>query len=175
MPSSSLTVTLEAGPARLALDRLLVAGLGDRAAKWVGHLVVEQTQKRFSTATSPDGTPWAPLNPAYAATKTGGGILVGAGTLRDTIHFQTSGSTVEVGSTQLYARIHQLGGTITPKGAGCLHFFLGPIEVLAKAVRIPARPYLGLSTEDQREIEEELVGQWRRILGGGPGLGGALL
>ena len=48
--------------------------------------------------------------------------------------------SVTVGSDRKYAAIHQLGGTILPKGKA-LVFTIGGKKVFAKKVTIPARPF----------------------------------
>ena len=50
-------------------------------------------------------------------------------------------STVSVGSDRIYARIHQLGGVIRPKGKKALKFTVGGKTLFRKKVTIPARPY----------------------------------
>lgn len=69
--------------------------------------------------------------------------------------------TVEVGSNLVHAAIHQFGGVIRPRAAKLL-MFRGHV---AKSVDIPARPYLGLSKEDERELVERTL-DWLRTTGG---------
>jgi phage gpG-like protein len=52
----------------------------------------------------------------------------------------------------LYAAIHQLGGTIAAKDAPYLKFKIGDRWASKKSVTIPARPFLGLDDDDEREI-----------------------
>jgi phage gpG-like protein len=87
-------------------------------------------------------------------TETGQGhrsILVGSGTLRDSVTREVEGDawSVLVGATMEYAAVHQFGATIRPRTARALA--VPGIGMLRKAT-IPARPYLGVSREDAGEI-----------------------
>jgi phage virion morphogenesis protein len=70
----------------------------------------------------------------------GGKTLTDTARLRNSIDSAVAGDTVLVGSNVVYSRIHQMGGM-----AGRGH-----------KVTIPARPYLGISKEDWREIEDTI-------------------
>ncbi len=106
----------------------------------IGAMVLAQTEERIaSEKTDPQGGAWAPLSPAYAARKrSGGGILELEGDLRDSLTFLVSGQSVEVGSNLVYAATHQFG---------------------RDEANIPARPFLGLSAENEEEINE-LIDTW---------------
>ncbi|MBL4876698.1 MAG: phage virion morphogenesis protein [Cohaesibacteraceae bacterium] len=117
----------------------------------IGALVVSQTQRRIDTEkTGPNGEAWEPNT---AGTET----LVQTGALRDTIDHQVSGNQAIVGSPLLYAATHQFGATIVPKDAQHLVFMIGGRKIFANKVEIPARPFLGLSPDNVREIEN-LIG-----------------
>jgi len=128
----------------------------------IGDRVVEQTKRRFeSQGPAPDGTPWAPLKPATLAAKKHKKILTETGHLRDSIRYRLLGqNAVAVGTNRVYAAIHQLGGrtparTILPVRKKALYWPGAAHPV--KSVRhpgslIPARPFLGLSDRDSREI-----------------------
>ena len=109
----------------------------DELMEAVGAVVESQTRGRISEERkAPDGTPWAPWTEGYKATRHGGHRLLQAeGHLMDSLQSLVTADGVEVGSNLIYARIHQLGGE--PVG-----------------MPIPARPYLGLSPENARELEE---------------------
>lgn len=117
----------------------------------LGRLVQEQTRRRIrETKTGPDGQAWKPNS-------VGTSILLKEGALARSIDYAVGGDQVAVGSGLVYARIHQLGGTIVPKSAGVLRFVVGNRLVYSKKVSIPARPYLGVSGEDQEEIEATVL------------------
>ena len=122
----------------------------------IGQYGVDSTKGRFETQEAPDGSPWAPLNSAYAAMKPSGyNILFLHGALLNSQHYFASIQEVAWGSGMIYAAVHQFGAVITPKNAKALTFRLGlgGVQLVrVKSVTIPARPYLGLSIEDRAEI-----------------------
>ena len=79
---------------------------------------------------------------------TGGGknLNVRTGRLRSSITHDMQGKGLSirgrVGTPVIYGRIHELGGTITPKKGPFLIFEIDGQTVAARSVRIPARPYL---------------------------------
>ena len=74
--------------------------------------------------------------------------LIGKGTLLASVRIVSADATgVTLGSDRPYARIHQLGGTITAKGGGALRFFSGGKWWTVKSVKIPARPFLPFTPE----------------------------
>lgn len=82
-------------------------------------------------------------------------ILMNTGALRNSIMLgEVTDEGVEIGSSLIYARIHQLGGTIVPKRAKVLR--AGGYFPLKKAV-IPARPYLGIQETDVPAISRLLI------------------
>jgi len=101
----------------------------------VGALVESQTRRRIQEEKeSPEGEAWEAWSERYAATRHGGNsLLQGEGDLLDSIQYLAGDDEVEVGSNLVYAATHQYGDP----GRG-----------------IPARPYLGLSDEDEQEIDE---------------------
>ncbi len=95
------------------------------------------------------------------------------GQLRRSIHARAQGSgfdtVVTVGPSVHYAAIHEFGGktaprTILPRRAKVLRFEAGGRTIFARRVnhpgsRIPARPYMRPSLEENREEIERLVGR----------------
>jgi phage virion morphogenesis protein len=145
-----------------AVKKLLANSALDSAdrARLLGSIGVEmeaQTQERFDTKKSPDGDSWKALaekTKSYYASKgwAARSILVGAGTLRDSITSEVQGGSWSVlaGATMEYAAIHQWGGDIKPKSAKALSV---PGYGKLQKVTIPARPYLGVSQDDAKAIE----------------------
>lgn len=115
-----------------------IAALGD-----------SQTRRRISEEkTAPDGTPW---KPNHAGTP----ILVATGQhLLSSLIWTASATDAEWGATWEYAHVHQDGMTIVPKNAEKLVFQMGGRTVFAKEVTIPARPFVGLSDDNEQEIVE---------------------
>ncbi|WP_321447351.1 phage virion morphogenesis protein [uncultured Cohaesibacter sp.] len=122
----------------------------------LGAIGVSQTQRRISDEQQgPNGEAWAPLNPRYASSKRGsGGLLQGEGDLVTSMDHIVGASEVSWGSPLVYAAIHHFGGTITPKNGDKLVFSIGGETIEADAVDIPARPYLGISSDNAAEIED---------------------
>lgn len=115
------------------------------------HLLISH-RERFDKAEDPEGNPWAPLSPAYLESKRKRksrhprDILVRDEHLR-ALHYQVSGKQLWVGTNREYGAVHQFGaekgefGT-TSRGA--------PIPW----GDIPARPFLGLSGDDETAIRD---------------------
>lgn len=131
----------------------------------VGTVLVRNTEDRLGQGFAPDGTAWAPLNAAYASVKRGPGILVASGMLRRSITYAAGHNNVVVGTNRIYGGIQQFGGVIRPNKARALVFRLGGRLVHARSVRIPARPYLGISATDRRDVIETIDGFVQRSLG----------
>jgi phage virion morphogenesis protein len=132
----------------------------------IGVAMVRNTQDRMDGPTDATGKPWAPLKPAYAEMKKGPGILRESLQLQKSLTFFAAGGTVIWGSNKIYAAAQQFGATIVPKNAAALVFMLGDHLVRVKKVTLPARPYLGIHGDDERDIEEIVDGFLRRALDG---------
>lgn len=129
----------------------------------IGARLVAGAVERISmTNVSPDGVPWPK---SLRAQLEGGTTLVKSGLLKETINSHPQRDQVQVGTNEIYAAIHQFGGTITPKTSGKLRFTLADGRVAyAGEVTIPARPYLGISTDDENEIGELTAAYFNRLL-----------
>lgn len=153
---SGARIRLDSAEVDRALERLISLGRRpEPALKNIGLHLVQSTKERFVQERAPDGSAWAPLTPAYAATKKGPGILRelgNAGGLMGSITYKVSGHQVEEGTNKVQAAVHQFGATIVPRNGEALAFSLGGEAVFAKSVTIPARPYLGVSADDEAEI-----------------------
>lgn len=137
--------------AQAALSKLSSRDL-DTLSYEIGSLIEDQTKRRLmDEKTAPDGTPWAPWSEAYAESLKRSNranprsLLVGEGNLKDSIQNYTTGETVKVGTNLVYGAIHQFGGE--------------PVDM-----NIPARPYLGLSSENAAEIEDLVAGRLEDLL-----------
>lgn len=110
-----------------------------------GALVESQTRRRIADEkTGPDGQAWPAWSPGYAKTRHGGHSLLRAESgLLDSVQHLVTGDEVEIGSNLVYAATHQFGD---PKR------------------KIPARPYLGLSTDNAREVEQLLLNRIDEVL-----------
>lgn len=105
----------------------------DEPLRDIGEHLLNTTRERFDRQVAPDGTPWAPLNPAYRARKKKNAdkILVLDGYLYGLLRYQVSDSELELGTDRVYGATHQLGD---PER------------------NIPARPYLGISDTDREDV-----------------------
>jgi phage gpG-like protein len=115
----------------------------------LGRLGASQTQRRIqSEKRSPEGRRWKP-------NAHGGSILFATGSnLSDSIDHRSTATEAAWGTGWIGARIHQFGGVIKPQAGKRLAFSVGGKKVFAKSVTIPARPFLGVSADNQRELEE---------------------
>lgn len=122
--------------------RAIVDRIGDLrpAFEEIGESMVLETQMRFEAQHSPENVPWAPLSPVTIEKRIAGGasrILRETGdNLYDTIGPRVEADGVSVGVNRDWAKIHQFGGQA---GRG-------------KKVTIPARPFLGLSSQGAEQV-----------------------
>ena len=146
----------------------------------LGEYLLESTQRRFKDQVKPNGEKWKELDERYARRKKRNKdkVLTLRGYLRSYIHYQIpDAQTVEVGSNQKYAAIHQFGGEIDkPERQAAVRYrsvagrvlFAGKkhkrateraVTIPVHFVKIPARPFLGLSAEDDRKIQR-IIRDW---------------
>lgn len=126
--------------------RALNANLRTEVLAPIGQELETTTLERFQTGTGPDGQAWAP---SYRVKLNGGLTLVQSGRLRESVTYFADDDSVEIGSPEIRAAVHQFGATITAKGAGGLAFTLADgTGRVVQSVTIPARPFVGLSIED---------------------------
>ncbi len=120
------------------------------------------TRERFRTQKGPDDKAW---KPSIRASQQGGQTLTDSARLKNSIKSEANGSGFAVGTNLIYARTHQFGEkgrniTIRAKTSKGLVFKIGDRWIRKKAVRvnikIPARPFLGISEDDMLEIKSTL-------------------
>lgn len=105
----------------------------------IGEQLVEATKQRFSSGTAPDGQKWADNSQVTIERKGRNKPLVDSGALMAEINYQIIGNnTLEIGSPMEYAAMQQFGGTKN--------------EFSHLWGDIPARPFLGISSDDEAEI-----------------------
>ena len=115
------------------------------------------TSLRFTDGVAPTGQPWLPLSEATrrARARRGAGRgrgrgakiarallgprqpLLDTGRLRNSITSVYDSRSATIGTNVVYAPVHQFGSKRAGRG---------------RRTRIPARPYLGLSAADKRQI-----------------------
>lgn len=151
MTADTFTITVDDARAQRWFGELLrrgsdLSGLMDD----IGEALLESTQARFNTSIGPDGIAWAPV-------KRGGKPLFQTGRMRDDISPTSGPDWVELRAHAKQAPWHQFGTrpyTIVPKTKKALAWPGGPGP--RKKVHHPgliARPFMGLSVEDDKKIE----------------------
>jgi phage virion morphogenesis protein len=120
--------------------------LGDLTSPFndIAEYLHQSTNDRFSQKVAPDGSPWAPLSAVTLARKKGTGILREKGTLQDTLRHQVTSTELAFGTDRPYGAVHQFGQKKGASGSSKGR----PIPW----GDIPARPYLGLSSDDETEV-----------------------
>ena len=124
----------------------------------IGEIMVDSTKQRFAQGIAPDGSRWAPksqttLNRYGARTSNRIDIrpLFGpSGALSSQIFYEVTPDSVSWGSPMIYAGTQQFGAA---QGAFGRTSRNGPIPW----GNIPARPFLGVSAEDQTNILETIA------------------
>lgn len=133
----------------------------------VGEYMQARTIKEcFDQERTPSGEKWKPLSAwrikqRMKRHKTGNmKILQDTGELRRSIHYEASQSRVIIGSNLKYSKVHQFGGSIEIIRQGqykrdyAQHKYKrkGNSYVYARKIRIPARPFLGVTQKDKEHI-----------------------
>lgn len=105
----------------------------------VGEDLVDSTKRRFETSTGPNGQRWDDNSVVTIDKKGRNKPLVDQGNLMRQISYDVfGGNTLIIGSTMEYAAMQQFGGSKS--------------EFPNLWGDIPARPFLGISEDDEREI-----------------------
>lgn len=147
MAGSKITISTTGGEAILKT----LQGVQDRSQdlqpvmEVIGEYLLGSHQDRLDAGISPDGTPFEPLSPTTLSRKTKNQdkVLIENGYLYNLV-YQAAHDGLELGSPMGYAAMHQFGGTTSPKS-----MFPGK--------DIPARPYLGLSGDDEQAVLDILA------------------
>lgn len=108
----------------------------------IAAVLESATEGAFEAETDPvTGQAWQSLSDAYLKAnpkRQSGKILqVSAGGLAASVTADSGDFWAAIGSNKIYAAIHQFGGTN---------------DMPAGPAGIPARPYLGVSTDDEQQI-----------------------
>jgi len=116
-----------------------------RLADGVGAILESGARGRIAEEKAgPDGAAWDPWSERYDETREERhSLLVAEGSLLDSIAFFATGDEVVVGSNLVYAATHQMGGV--------------------EGTNIPARPYLGMSGDEERDIRDLVTGRLREV------------
>ncbi|MDU7778697.1 MAG: phage virion morphogenesis protein [Aeromonas sp.] len=170
------------GPELADYQRLLdTLGRSDHKAELlesIGAVVESQTRRRISDEkTAPDGSAWTPWSAAYQKTRHGNqSLLQGEGALLDSIEYQVQRNNVRVGSALAYAGVHQDGFSgqvqvpahirrITQAFGKALKFpVYSSVGGFTRQMEMPARPYLGLSSDNQTELLAVIGDFWQDVM-----------
>lgn len=187
MSGARIDIKVDDEAVREALGKLAAAADGlAPAMRSIGAALVTSTVQRFERQVSPAGLPW---KQSVRAAEENGVTLTLTGRLRSSITFAALQNAVAVGTPlQDYAAIHQFGGEIrqyaysrrvafrTVQGRRLFARTKGKrahkrVERQAvtygeRVIRMPARPYLGLSGADRGEVLEILRRHLARAAGG---------
>ncbi len=171
MAGAVIDVKMDSRAVQKAFDKL-AARVGDLrpAMKDIGEYLLKRTAEHFEREQDPDGKDWAPWSDVTLMSQYGrktrkkdgtltkgkkthtkkGYVTAGferyamkrkiltlKGHLRKSISYKASRDSLVVGSNEKYAAIHQFGGKA---GRG-------------RKVVIPPRPFIGVGSKDEREIE----------------------
>lgn len=190
---AGITHSLDADLALDALSRIERAAANPAGAYHaLGAHFVFSTQRNIELERAPDGSPWPRLSPRTAAKRVGKGrrgfdhMLRVTARLFKSVSYAVLPDGVEWGTNLIYGRIHQLGGaidmparqgtvnlkTIRRKGnrfvrTGTKRAESRAVSIRAHQVRIPARPYLGISASDRQQVPE-IVADFLRTEANGP-------
>lgn len=111
----------------------------------IGEGLLNSTHDRWEQQVDPEGNAWEPLDPKYQARKKKNAdkILVLEGFMRDTLAYNTSPRSMEMGTNLIQGATHQFGDE--ERG-------------------IPARPFLGVSEDDEQMIQDILQDHFEEAL-----------
>lgn len=155
---SSINLNVEGDVQRLMTRLGRIAGV-DKAG--INNAIAEglrtSTIERFQAEKSPEGKKW---KQSIRAREEGGKTLIKSAALRSSIRSEASAEGLAVGTNDIRAATHQFGDTriIKAKRKKALRFRVNGRWVSKKEVKvtIPARPFLGVSEEDEEEIKKLL-------------------
>jgi phage virion morphogenesis protein len=154
MAGASMDFSFDDSEALAMFARLRERGRSPRPVlNEIGSVLEQSARDRFKSERGPDGIPLAPISEEWRKEKArrgfASGILKMRGDLLNSVRANSATDEgVEVVATINYAAIHQFGGEIRPRRKKALKVR----DRLLSKVTIPARPFLGISTEDRGEI-----------------------
>lgn len=157
----------------------------------IGEYLLRSTRDRAAAQVSPEGTRWAALSPRYARRKErkrpGTPILkFDNHMLGDQLSKQIESDTLYVGTNAPYGAIMHFGGKIhiaARSQQAYFHHSMGEVSpqfvekrkanfaqwvtLPAYDIRVPARPWLGISDQDANEIAQITQDHLQAVLSGG--------
>lgn len=154
-----ITIEIDDQQIKNALQQLLAAtGNLTPAYREIGEAMQINADRRFGQLIDPDHNHWQDTRPVTKLQKSAspdpspranaGNILQMYGNLRGSLHYQIDGNSLLFGTNLVYGAMMQFGGT----KAQYPHLWGD----------IPARPFLGVSSEDRDDILEILQDHLQR-------------
>lgn len=134
MAGTHLHVAVDDAAVRRALERLMRRGSKPSdALKDAGEALINSHRERFRSQQAPDGSPWEPLSKKYQARKrrNKNKILVLDGHMGTQFSYKQAGNDLKFGTNRVQAAAQHFG---------------------RKEINLPARPFLGLSDDDRKEV-----------------------
>lgn len=145
----------------------------------LGELLLIIHQARFRAQVSPEELPWQALSPGYLKRKPKNRdkVLTLDGFLRGSLRYQVDGDDLLFGTDRPYGAIHQFGGEIKRQAhTRTVYFrqaasgeigrqfvrksksnFAQDVKVGPYTISMPARPWLGVSVQDEARLLERVV------------------
>lgn len=199
MAGANMTLEIIGDDLTPVLQRLLAYGRGaiDQTFGRIGEYLVRSTRDRAEVQVDPTGSPWAPLSPRYKKWKDGKrpGVPIlkfDFHMLGDQLSHQVINHELFVGTNAKYGAIHQFGGTVKLASRSQYAYFRQDkrtgqvgnrfvkksksnfaqgVTLPAQEIAIPARPWLGLSAQDDAEVLGMLSDDLRARLAPGSAAG----
>lgn len=153
----------------------------------IGEYLLIAHHQRFNDQKSPAGEKWQALSPRYKARKKKNKdkILRLDGRLANDLRYQVSDTELLFGSNKPYAAIHHFGGEIPIAARSQQAYFKRAkngevknrfvkksqsnfaewVTIKSYVIKIPARPWLGVSDDDANEIIAITQRHFSRIMG----------
>ncbi len=156
---TSMKFTADTRAVRAAFARMRRAGLQPRPALLaIAEHLQRSHRDRWRRGIGPDGRPWAPLRPSTLSAKRGRFPLYEEGDMLRGLVTRASGKRLVFGISDWKAPLHHFGTepyTITPRKKKALAWPGGPgPRRRVDHPGLPARPLVGISASDRREIVE---------------------
>ena len=144
---AQITISFENEQIATLLNQLEQAGRNlEPVMKNIGEILLNSSRQRFQTSTAPSGEKWEVNSPVTLANKRDNRPLIGeTKSLSTQIHYDANSDHVIVGSLMEYAGTQQFGAS---KG----QYGTTKYGVSVPWGNIPARPFLGISTDDENDI-----------------------
>ena len=139
-----------------------LGSLGSLKTKGAMNAIAEalrtSTVERFEKEEGPDGKKW---KTSIRASSEGGKTLTKTGVLKNSIRAKADSISAAIGTNDIRAATHQFGDTrtIRAKNKPYLAFQVDGKwrRVKEVTIHIPARPFLGVSPEDEKEIQGTIL------------------